>query len=43
MLLDPHGAKQTLCNSYTAVCPPIRADNPRALVNGLSPVQADRP
>ena len=23
-------------------CPPVRGDNPRALANGLSPVQADK-
>ena len=32
-----------LSNSYTAVCPPVRGDNPRALASGLAPVQADKP
>ena len=31
-----------ICNTciYTMVCPPVRGDNPRALANRLSPVQA---
>ena len=32
-----------LRNSYAMVCPPVRGDNPRTLVSGLSPVQADKP
>ena len=33
--------KEALCNSYTMVCPPVRGDNPRALVSGSSPIQVD--
>ena len=33
----------SLCNSYIAACPPVRGDDPLALVSGLSPVQADNP
>ena len=33
----------TNCNNYTAVCPPVRGENPRALASGFSPVQADNP
>ena len=29
-------------NSYTMGCPPVRGDNPRALVSGLSYVQVDK-
>ena len=29
-------------NIYTMGCPPVRGDNPRALVSGLSYVQVDR-
>ena len=31
----------SLYNSYTMGCPPVRADNPRALASGLSYVQVD--
>ena len=31
-----------LSNSYTMGCPPVRGDNPRALVSGLSYVQVDK-
>ena len=29
-------------NGYTMGCPPVRGDNPRALVSGLSYVQLDK-
>ena len=29
-------------NSYTMGCPPVRGDNPRALVSGLSYVHVDK-
>ena len=29
-------------NSYTIGCPPVRGDNPRALASGLSYVQVDK-
>ena len=32
----------SLSNSYTMGCPPVRGDNPRALVSGLSYVQVDK-
>ena len=32
----------TASNSYTMSCPPVRGDNPRALVSGLSNVQVDK-
>ena len=41
----PHDCRQTgvcLRNSYTMGCPPVRADNPRALASGLSYVQVDQ-
>ena len=31
-----------LGNSYTMACQPVRGDNPRALVSGLSYVQVDK-
>ena len=35
--------KKGLSNSYiTMGCPPVRGDNPRALVSGLSYVQVDK-
>ena len=30
-----------ISNIYTIACPPVRGDNPRAFVSGLSPVQVD--
>ena len=33
---------QTLSNSYTMGCPPVRGDNPRALASGLSYVQVNK-
>ena len=33
---------QSLSNSYTMGCPPVRGDNPRALASGLSYVQVDK-
>ena len=33
---------QSLINSYTMGCPPVRGDNPRALASGLSYVQVDK-
>ena len=33
---------KSLSNSYTMGCPPVRADNPRALASGLSHVQVDK-
>ena len=33
---------QFLCNSYAMGCPPVRGDNPRALVSGLSYEQVDK-
>ena len=38
---DCHG-RSRIRNSYTMGCPPVRGDNPRALVSGLSYVQVDR-
>ena len=35
-------SKYWLSNSYTMGCPPVRGDNPRALVSGLSYVQVDK-
>ena len=32
----------SLRDSYTMACPPVRGDNPRALVSGLSYVQVDK-
>ena len=40
--IHDRGDKQTLCNSYTMGCPPVRGDNPRALASGLSYVQVDK-
>ena len=31
-----------ISNSYIMGCPPVRGDNPRALVSGLSYVQVDK-
>ena len=31
------------CTSYAMGCPSVRGDNPRALVSGLSYVEADNP
>ena len=31
-----------LSNSYIMSCPPVRADNPRALASGLSYVQVEK-
>ena len=31
-----------ISNSYTMACPPVHADNPRALASGLSYVQVDQ-
>ena len=33
--------KITSCNSYIMVCPPVHGDNPRALVNAISPVHVN--
>ena len=33
---------KNVSNSYTMGCPPVRGDNPRALVSGLSYVQVDK-
>ena len=33
---------QSLSNSYTMGCPPVRGDNPQALASGLSYVQVDK-
>ena len=31
-----------ISNSYAMACPPVRGDNPRALVSGLSYSQVDK-
>ena len=33
---------ESISNSYTMGCPPVRGDNPRALASGLSYVQVDK-
>ena len=33
---------QSISNSYTMSCPPVRRDNPRASASGLSYVQVDK-
>ena len=33
---------ESIRNSYTMGCPPVRGDNPRALASGLSYVQVDK-
>ena len=33
---------ESIRNSYTMGCPPVRGDNPRALASGLSYVQLDK-
>ena len=36
------GSLRCLSNSYTMGCPPVRGDNPHALVSGLSYLQVDK-
>ena len=39
---DTYNTRDTISNSYTMGCPPVRGDNPRALASGLSYVQVDK-